>query len=378
MLCPVAIACRLRRRDHAGVWVDSLDFDALEEGARAKMSPGAFAFCAAGADDEITARENGEAWRQLRLRPRVLRDISSIDTSTTLLGASVPTPLMVAPSGRHKIFHPEGERATARGAAAAGALYVLANNATVAFDDVAAQRGNAPQWFQLYMPPARNGTEALLDTVAQKGFRAVVLTVDMAAHGWSPRASRIPVPQSDDIRHENLPGRPVAWAAYTPATAGKNVFPSTFADLEWLVRRAGLDVIVKGVLRGDDARRCVDLGAKAVICSNHGGRHLDTNIPTAEALPEIVDAIGAHAEVYVDGGIRRGTDILKALALGARAVLIGRPALWGLSVNGADGVRDVLDHLRNELMRAMALSGTPTVADATPDLVSWPRLGARR
>jgi 4-hydroxymandelate oxidase len=342
------------------------------------MSPGAFAFCAAGADDEITARENCEAWRRLRLRPRVLRDISRIDTATTLLGTSVATPLMVAPSGRHKIFHPEGEKATARGAAAAGALYVLANNATTEFDIVAAQRGNAPQWFQLYLPPERKGTEALIDTVARKGFGAIVFTVDMAAHGWSPRAARIPVPQSDDIRHENLPGKPIAWAAYTPATAGKNVFPSTFKDLEWLVKRAPLNVIVKGVLRGDDARRCVDLGAKAIICSNHGGRHLDTNIPTAEALPEIVEAVGKDAEIYVDGGIRRGSDILKALALGARAVLIGRPALWGLAVNGADGVRDVLDHLRNELVRAMALSGTPTLADATPDLVAFPRVATWR
>lgn len=358
--------------------MDSVDFDALEEKARAAMSPGAFAFCAAGADDEITARENCDAWRRLRLRPRVLRDISHIDTSTTVLGASVPTPLMVAPSGRHKIFHPEGEKATARGAASAGALYVVANNATTEFDTIVAQRGNAPQWFQLYLHPERKGAEALLDTVVQKGFRAVVFTVDMAAHGWSPRGARTPVPQSDDIRHENLPGKPVAWAAYTPATAGKNVFPSTFRDLEWLVKRAGIDVIVKGVLRGDDAKRCIDLGAKAIVCSNHGGRHLDTNIPTAEALPEVVDAVGRYGEVYADGGIRRGTDVLKALALGARAVLVGRPVLWGLSVSGADGVRDVLEHLRSELMRAMALTGTPTLRDATPDLVAQPRYAAYR
>jgi 4-hydroxymandelate oxidase len=358
--------------------VDCVDFDALEAQAQARMSPGAFAFCAAGADDEITARENAEAWRRLRLRPRVLRDITAIDTSTTLLGASVPIPLMVAPSGRHKIYHPDGERGTARGAAAAGALYVLANNATVAFEDVVAQRGNAPQWFQLYLPPERKGTEELLERVAAMGFRAVVFTVDMAAHGWSPRAAREPVPPSDEIRHENLPGRPVAWAAYTPATAGKAVFPSTFRDLEWLVKRAGLDVVVKGVLRGDDARRCVDLGAKAIVCSNHGGRHLDTNTPTADALPEIVAAVGRHAEVYVDGGIRRGTDILKALALGARAVLVGRPVLWGLSLSGADGVRDVLEHLRSELVRAMALAGVPSLAEATADLVTRSRIQATR
>jgi 4-hydroxymandelate oxidase len=356
--------------------MDSVDFDALEARAQAAMSPGAFAFCAAGADDEITAHENCDAWRRLRLRPRMLRDISTIDTTTTVLGTSVSMPIMVAPSGRHRVYHPEGEVATARGTAAAGALFVLGNNATAPIEQVVAQRGNAPQWFQLYLPPGRKGTEELLERVRGLGFRSVVFTVDMAAHGWSPRASREPVPPSDEIRHENLPGRPVAWAAYTPATAGVNVYPSTFRDLEWLVKQAGLDVIVKGILRGDDARRCVDMGAKGILCSNHGGRHLDTNIPTAEALPEIVDAVGKHAEVFVDGGIRRGTDILKALALGARAVLIGRPALWGLSVGGADGVRDVLDHLRIELVRAMALSGTPTIADATPDLVARPRAWA--
>jgi 4-hydroxymandelate oxidase len=370
MAVPRRARVLLQRDRERGNAVDSLDFDALEDMARAKMSPGAFAFCAAGADDEITARENGEAWRRLRLRPRVLRDISRIDTATTLLGASVPTPLLVAPSGRHKIYHPEGEQATARGAAMAGAIYVLANNATVAFDTVAAERGNALQWFQLYLPPGRAGTEEVIDSVAEKGFRAIALTVDMAAHGWSPRAARAPVAKSPDIRHENLPGRPVAWAAYSPETAGKNVYPSTFADLEWLAKRAKVPVIVKGVLRGDDARRCVDLGARGIICSNHGGRHLDTNIATAEALPEVVDAVGKDAEVYVDGGIRRGTDVLKALALGARAVLVGRPVLWGLSLAGAEGVRDVLEHLRNDLMRAMALSGAPTIPDIGADLVA--------
>jgi 4-hydroxymandelate oxidase len=349
--------------------VDSADFDALEEAARARMAPAAFAFCAAGADDEITAQENAAAWRRLRLRPRILRDIARIDTSLTLLGRRAATPVMVAPSGRHRLFHPDGEPATARGAAAAGAVFVLATNATARIEDVAAERGSAPQWFQLYLSD-RAVAEGLMDRAAAAGFTALVVTADMPVYGSSPRAARFPLRPSDDIRNVNLPGAPVARNAYDQTFSGSVTYPVGEKDLEWLVRRSPLDVIVKGVLRGDDAARCVAAGAKAVIVSNHGGRHLDTTLATADALAEVVASIGAAAEVYVDGGIRRGTDILKALALGARAVLVGRPALWGLAVNGAGGVRDVLDHLTGELMRTMALAGVANLAEAMPDLVA--------
>jgi 4-hydroxymandelate oxidase len=350
--------------------VDSVSFDALEEEARNRVSPGAFAFCACGADDEITVAENSAAWRALRLRPRVLRDVRSVEISTTLLGAPVRSPIMLAPTGRHRLYHPEGERASARAAAQAGAAYILATNSTVSIEDVAAERRDAPQWFQLYMGPDRAVTEQLLDRLAAAGFTAVVLTVDQPVPGYSPRAARSPVAASPDIRHVNLPGAPIARTAYDPTLSGIVAYPTTLRDLEWLVHRSPLDILVKGVLRGDDAARTVEAGAKAVIVSNHGGRHLDTTVTTAHALPEIVEAVGDRAEVYVDGGIRRGTDVLKALALGARAVLIGRPALWGLSVNGADGVHEVLAHLNNELQRAMTLSGVAGVADIARDLVA--------
>jgi 4-hydroxymandelate oxidase len=279
-------------------------------------------------------------------------------------------PIMLAPTGRHRLYHAEGERATARGAALAGAAYVLATNSTVSIEEVAAERREAPHWFQLYMTPDRAVTEGLLDRLAAAGFKAVVLTVDQPVPGYSPRAARSPVEASPDLRHVNLPGAPIARTAYDPALSGVVAFPTTVPDLEWLVRRSPMDVLVKGVLRGDDATRCIEAGAKAVIVSNHGGRHLDTTVTTAEALPEIVDAVGGRAEVYVDGGIRRGTDILKALALGARAVLIGRPMLWGLSVRGAEGVHDVLTHLHAELVRAMALSGVASLAEIGADLVA--------
>jgi 4-hydroxymandelate oxidase len=357
--------------------VDSADFDGLEDAARARLPPSVYVFGATGAVDEITSLENIAAWRRLRLRPRALRDITNIDLRVDLLGTKVDTPIMIAPSGRHRLFHAEGERATARGAAAANAVYVLATSSTVSIDDVVTERGGAPQWFQLYMPPDRKVTEDLIDRVAAAGFRAIVLTVDQRIYGSSPRANRNPIAPDPDIRHMNLPGQPMARTAYDPMFDGVVMFPTTFQDLEWLVRRTPLDVVVKGILRGDDAQRCINAGAKGIIVSNHGGRHLDTTVTSAEALPEIAAAVGTRAEIYVDGGIRRGTDVVKALALGARAVLIGRPVLWGLATNGADGVRAVLDHLRAELIRAMALCGTAKLDELTPDLVAFANASGR-
>ncbi len=350
--------------------MDSRDFDALEERARAKLPPGAFAFAAGGADDEITLADNIAAWRRLRLLPRMLRDVTAIDTSVSVLGERIAAPLMVAPTGRHKLFHPEGERATARGAAAADVPYVLATTATVSIEDVAAERRAAPQWFQLYLPRDRSVTEDLVDRVAAAGFRAVVLTVDQPVYGASPRAARAPLETSSEIRAVNLPGQPVAAHGYGAAHSGSVTFPATFDDLAWLARRSPLPVLVKGILRADDAMRCIEAGAKGILVSNHGGRHLDATVATADALPAIAAAVGDKAEVYVDGGIRRGTDIVKALALGARAVLIGRPAVYGLALDGADGVRDVLAHLRGELVRTMALCGVAKVKEITRDLVA--------
>lgn len=349
--------------------MDCVDFDALEEAARAKLPAPSFAFGATGADDEITAAENATAWRRLHLRPHVLRDIANVDTGATLLGSRVAAPIMVAPMGRHRLFHDEGERATARGATAAGAIYAMATSANVSIEDVVAERGVTPQWFQLYMWAGREGIEALIDRVAAAGFRALILTADNQVYGASPRQNRAQLVPSPDIRNVNMPGAPMARTAYDPEYKGRVMFPTTWRDLEWLIKRAPMDIVVKGVLRGDDAARCVELGAKAVIVSNHGGRHLDTGLPTADALGEVVHAVAGKAEVYVDGGIRRGTDILKALSIGARAVFIGRPVLWGLATGGAEGVRAVLDHLRDELIRAMQLCGVSSLADAKPDLV---------
>ena len=350
--------------------MDSVDFDALEGQAQSKMPPASFAFCAAGADDEITALENIAAWRALRLRPRVLNDVTAVDTGVTLLGNRLPHPIMIAPTGRHKLFNAEGERATARGAASAGAPYVMANNANVTIEDVAAERRAAPQWFQLYYWPNRAEVEALIDRLAAAGFTALVLTVDAPTGGWSPRAARAQHEPSPEIRNINMPGAPMARTFYHPDFAGKVLYPATWRELEWLVKRSSVPVLVKGVLRADDAVRCAECGARAILVSNHGGRHLDTTITTAAAIGAVAEAVAGKAEVYVDGGIRRGTDILKALALGARAVLIGRPIIWALAVNGAEGVAAVIEHLRVELVRAMQLSGAASLKDIAADLVA--------
>ena len=228
---------------------------------------------------------------------------------------------------------PSGRRA--RGAAAAGAVFVMATSGTTTVEEVAAERGEPPQWFQLYMEPKRAETGALLDRVAARASaRWCSPSISRCRAGArAPRARRWS--PSPEIRSVNMPGAPIARTAYDPTRKGVVMFPTTFRDLEWLVARTPLPVVVKGVLRGDDALRCIEAGAKAIIVSNHGGRHLDTTVTTAEVIGEVADAVAGKAEVYVDGGIRRGTDILKALALGARAVLIGRPVLWGLSVRGA-------------------------------------------
>jgi 4-hydroxymandelate oxidase len=285
----------------------------------------------------------------------MLRDIVEIDTGVTLLGTKVNTPVMVAPTGRHHLFHANGERETARGAAAAGAVFVMSTSGSTLVEDVAKERGSVPQWFQLYMQPDRKATAALLERCVKAGF---------------PRAYRIPVVPTDKFRSVNMVGQPVARTAYDIDRKGIAMFPTNFGDLEWLVKHAGLPVVVKGVLRGDDARRCVDCGVKGIMVSNHGGRHLDTTVTTAEVLAEIAQAVGNSAEVYVDGGIRRGTDIIKALALGARAVLLGRPPLWGLSVAGADGVKAVMAHMHDEMVRAMRLCGAASLAALTSDLVA--------
>ncbi|HEX9343068.1 MAG TPA: alpha-hydroxy acid oxidase [Actinomycetota bacterium] len=347
-------------------WVDLTE---LEQRAQELLDPGVYGYFAGGADDELTLAANLAAWGRLRLRPHVLRDVSAVSTATTLLGEPVPTPFLVAPMGYHRLAHPDGELATAAGAAAAGVPLVASTVATTTLEDTAAAVPAAQRWFQLYVYRDRGYAAELVHRAAAAGYRALVLTADLATYGRRLREIRDQFKLPPWLEIANAAGR-FTYDPDDPASISNQFDPGLTPEvIGWLHELAGMPVVVKGVLRGDDAAACVDAGAIGVIVSNHGGRQLDTAVATAEALPEVVEAVGDRAEVYVDGGIRRGTDVLKALALGARAVLVGRPVIWGLATGGAEGVQAVLDGLRAELERAMALCGAASVADLTPDLV---------
>ena len=338
-----------------------MDLAALEEQARERLPPAVYDYFAGGSFDEVTLAANVADWARLRLRPRVLRDVSTVSTATTVLGTPVAAPILVAPTAFQRMAHPDGECATAAGAAAAGTLMVQSTRSTASCGDVAAAAPALPRWFQVYVLRDRAHTAALIGTAVDAGCRALVLTADTPVLGRRLRDVRNAFVLPADVAGASRDG-PGNLADQDPAL--------TFADIGWLAETFGLPVVVKGVLGGDDALGCLDAGAAASAVSNHGGRQLDGAVSAAAALPEVVAAVGNRAEVYVDGGVRRGTDVVKALALGARAVMVGRPVLWGLATGGADGVRAVLDGLREELALAMALCSCPTVAEVTPDLLA--------
>jgi 4-hydroxymandelate oxidase len=345
----------------------ALDLDALEDQARALLDAGAFDYIAGGADDEVTLGDNVAAWKRLRLRPKVLRDVSSVDTSSSILGTPVACPIGIAPTAFHRLAHPDGEEASAQGAFEAGALMVLSTRATASAAAVRAAAPDAFLWFQVYVLTDRGRTARLVDAAVSQGCKALVLTADTPFLGRRRRDVR-----NRFVLPANI-GDASASLALEPGEEGSVVDqdPSvTFDDIGWLRSLSDVPVVVKGVLRGDDATRCVEAGAAAVWVSNHGGRQLDGAVATADALAEVVAAVGDRAEVYVDGGIRHGTDVLKALALGAGAAFVGRPALWGLATGGSEGVRRVLGGLQRELAHAMSLAGAPTITDLTADLVA--------
>lgn len=352
----------------------SIDLAGLEERARACIvEQVAFDYVAGGVGAEITLLENVAAWRELRLRPRMLRDVSNVSTTTTVLGTAVHSPVLIAPTAMHGLVSPERELATVRGAARSGTVYILSMAATTSLEDVAAEAPDNPRWMQLYIQADHGLTRDACARAVDAGYRALVVTVDSPVttrrSRFEPSAFSVPAGMTLPNlapRSNTTPDIFQLVAAYDAAL--------TFDDLadikEW---GGGLPLVVKGILRGDDAAHCLDAGADAIAVSNHGGRQVDTCIPTAEALRDVIDTIGDRAEVYVDGGIRDGADILKALALGARAVLVGRPVVWGLAVAGADGVDAVLGELWNELKIAMALCGVSNVEAVPADLLAPPR-----
>ena len=331
-------------------WIDTLEAAAAE-----KLPEAVHRYFRQGSAGGVSVGEATAAWSAYRFRPRVLNDVSTIDLRTTVLGTPVDAPILVAPSTLHRMADPDGEVATARGVGAAGSVLGVSSNAGTTFADFGAT--GVPWWMQVYIVRNREITERMLDAAVAGGTRAIVLTVDTPVVGrkeddgetvWDLVLANLPEGEWTDDDLEKADD-------LSPDAIG------------WLAERTGLPVVVKGVLRGDDAKRCADAGAAGVIVSNHGGRQLDGSIPTAQALPEVAEALaGTGTEVYVDGGIRRGEHILTALALGARAVFVGRPALWALTVGSAAGVTRLLTDLATELDHTLRLAGHPTPASLTP------------
>ncbi len=349
----------------------------VESRALGRLTPLARDYYASGATDEVTLRWNREAYGRIALRPRTLVDVSARDLSTTILGRRHPWPVVVAPTAFQRLAHRDGEGAVARAAAAEGVTMTLSTLASTSIEDVAAAAPGSPRWFQLYVFRDRVLTQELVARAEAAGYEALVLTVDAPLLGRRERDARNRFALPDGIEAANLTGALAAVSSDGRDSGLFQFFASqidpalTWADLEWLCSATRLPVLVKGVLRADDAARAIEAGARGVLVSNHGGRQLDTAIASIDALPEVVEAVAGRASVLVDGGVRRGTDILKALALGADAVLIGRPILWGL-VDGEAGVRHVLRLLRAEFDLAMALAGCASRTGGTRDLVVWP------
>jgi 4-hydroxymandelate oxidase len=333
-----------------------INVDDFEKAARERLDPGPYAYYAGGSGDEQTLRANVEAFTRWELRPRVLVDVGEVTTRIDVLGTEVSSPVLVAPTAFQRLADPEGELATARAAAAAGTIMCLSTVASFSPAEVAAAVPGAPLWFQLYWSRDRGFTKELLAQVAEAGFRALVLTVDFPVAGNRERDARADFTLPDDLPQPNLP---VALSRKDVHAAIGQIVDSrlTWRDLEWLRSACELPLLLKGVLTAEDALLAAEHGASGVVVSNHGGRQLD-GVPAAlDVLPEVVEAAGERVEVLMDGGIRRGTDVLKAVALGARAVLSGRPILWGLAVGGEDGVARVLELLRVEIETGLKLLG---------------------
>ncbi|MHB8490158.1 MAG: alpha-hydroxy acid oxidase [Candidatus Dormibacteria bacterium] len=338
-----------------------------ELAARENLTHAAFDYIAAGAGDELSLEESRAAWRRYRLRPRIFRGGAAPDLSTDVLGTHLTMPLVVAPTAYQRVAHAEGEVEMARGVSAADGLMVVTTRATRVLEEIAAElRG--PWWYQVYVVKDRRLTEALVRRAAGLGATALMLTVDTPYIGFKRRGHFAPVSLEQHL--VNFGAHLDPGATFDDVTAGIDQDRSiTLETIAWLRDIAGLPVLVKGVLRADDAVACLDAGAAGVVVSNHGGRQLDRAIAAAVALPEIVDAVEGRAPILVDGGIVSGTDVFVALALGATATMVGRPILWGLAAAAAPGVQRVLDGYRNELEHAMGLAGVAAAADFSRDLV---------
>ncbi|MBV8196174.1 MAG: alpha-hydroxy-acid oxidizing protein [Candidatus Dormibacteraeota bacterium] len=339
-----------------------------ERAAAERLNPDAFEYVVTGGGEELSLRDASDAWRRFRLRPHVLRDVSSVRTDTEVLGLRLRAPILVAPMATHVLAHGEAELETARGVRRAQTSMVVATRASRRIEEIAS-RLSAPWWFQVYVVRDRTLTEALVRRAAAAGASALALTGDTPLLGRKPRQSFPPF--TEDMLFANF-GEHI-----DPAMEQGKRFRSidqdptiTLDTIGWLHRVSGLPVLVKGVLRADDAAQCVEHGAAGIIVSNHGARQLDRSVASADALRDVAATVGDRVPVLVDGGIRSGVDVLIALALGARAVLIGRPVLWALATDGANGVASMLEALVDDLVHVMSLAGVTCIEEITPDLLA--------
>ncbi|CAM1320180.1 HAO1 (predicted) [Pycnogonum litorale] len=330
-----------------------------------------------GANNEQTLRENTNAFSRFRLRPRFLRDVSRRCLETTVLGNKISFPVGVSPTGMQRMAHPDGEIATAKGAESMGTVMILSTVSTSSFQEIAENAPNLLRWFQLYIYRDRQIAEQLVKSAEKSGFKALVVTIDAPTIGLRLATAINGVSLPKHLRVENIE---IVDVKSRGTQAAKNecvlkkfstlLDPSvTWDDIRWLKTITNLPIVIKGVLTAEDALLSLEYGADAVLVSNHGARQLDGVPATIEVLPEVVKAVNGRCEVYLDGGIRTGTDILKAIALGARAVFVGRPMLWGLVYDGQEGGRRILDILKKELDLAMALSGCTNVGNIEKNLV---------
>ncbi|CAN1827904.1 Peroxisomal (S)-2-hydroxyacid oxidase GLO4, partial [Linum perenne] len=335
----------------AGEPVNVSEFEALAKNALPKMY---FDFYAGGAEDESTLKDNEEAYRRITIRPRVLIDVSRIDTSTTILGYPISSPIMVAPTALHKLANPEGELATARAAAASNTIMILSFSSSYNVEEVAASC-NAVRFFQLYVYKGRHIAANLVQRAERSGYKAIVLTVDC------PRLGR----READIRNRMI----------VPKLKNVEEFVSNEvdADVAWLKSITNLPILLKGILTHEDAMKAVEVGAAGIVVSNHGGRQLDYSPSTITVVEEVARAVKGKIPVIVDGGVRRGTDVFKALALGAQAVLVGRPVIYGLAAKGEEGVRQVIQMLKDEFELTMALAGCTSIKDISRSHVKTER-----
>lgn len=337
--------------------------------ARTRMPKYVWDYVAGGAGEETSVRANREAFRRTTLVPRVLVDVSRRDTRTTALGTEVAAPLGIAPTSYHALAHPDGELATARAAGACGVLNIVSVFSSMTLEDVA-KVATGPLWFQLYCLRDRDLTRSLIQRAEAAGYRAIVLGVDLPVIGYRDRDIRNRFGLPPDVSPVNLPPDLVGDGAELTELNRVLVSPDlTWRDVEWIRGVTTLPVVVKGILAPEDAQRAARIGVQGVLVSNHGGRQVDGAIATLTALPRVVDAVGGDCEVYLDGGVRRGTDVLKAVASGARMAFAGRPVMWALSAGGEEGVRTALEMYLTELDLAMATCGCPDVPSIGPHLL---------